>query len=159
YYRTRRGLEPVGRFIESLPAKPAAKIVDYIEQHLNGKRVDEPPPQIPITSQIEGGLRELQSGSRGRAIEFSIGGRGARAVCCTLSRRTPDRSPPSIGTWRSSAGLISSAGWKLSHESLREQLARTRRRLAGFTKIDKVTYVDSGQSRERGPAGRPAVEA
>jgi phage-related protein len=60
FYRDRRGAEPVDRFIEALPAKRAAKIDDYIEQHLNGQAPDAPPPEFPISSQIEGELRELR---------------------------------------------------------------------------------------------------
>jgi phage-related protein len=37
-----------------------AKIDDAIEEHLNGRAADAPPPEFPITSQIEGGLRELR---------------------------------------------------------------------------------------------------
>lgn len=60
YYRDSRGNEPVNEFIEVLPAKRAAKVDDYVEEHLNGKRADAPPPEFPITSQIEGELRELR---------------------------------------------------------------------------------------------------
>lgn len=60
YYRDKRGSEPVDEFIESMPAKRAAKIDDYVEEHLNGKPADAPPPEFPITSQIEGELRELR---------------------------------------------------------------------------------------------------
>ncbi len=60
YYRDKRGVEPVDRFIDALPAKRAAKIDDYIEEHLNGKAPSAPPPEYPITSQIEGELRELR---------------------------------------------------------------------------------------------------
>ena len=60
YYRDRRGIEPVDQFIEELPAKQAAKIDDYIEEHLNGQSPDAPPPEFPISSQIEGELRELR---------------------------------------------------------------------------------------------------
>jgi hypothetical protein len=37
YYCDKRGAEPVGRFIDALPAKRAAKIDDYVEEHLNGR--------------------------------------------------------------------------------------------------------------------------
>jgi hypothetical protein len=51
-------------------AKRAAKIDAYIEQYLNGRSPDAPPPEHPITSQIEGELRELRvrfaTESRGR---------------------------------------------------------------------------------------------
>jgi len=60
YYRDKRGSEPVDEFIEALPAKRAAKIDDYIEEHLNEQRSDAPPPEFPISSQIEGELRELR---------------------------------------------------------------------------------------------------
>lgn len=60
YYRDKRGAEPVDRFITSLPAKRAAKIDDYIEEHLNGQLPDAPPPEFPLSSQIEGELRELR---------------------------------------------------------------------------------------------------
>jgi len=60
YYRDSRGSEPVDEFVEALPAKRAAKIDDYVEEYLNGKPPDSPPPQFPVTSQIEGELRELR---------------------------------------------------------------------------------------------------
>lgn len=60
YYRDKRGVEPVDRFIEALPAKRAAKIDDYVDEYLNGKPPDAPPPEYPISSQIEGELRELR---------------------------------------------------------------------------------------------------
>lgn len=60
YYRDKRGVEPVNRFIDGLPARRAAKIDDYVEEHLNGKSPDAPPEEHPITSQIEGELRELR---------------------------------------------------------------------------------------------------
>lgn len=60
HYRDKRGVEPVDQFIEALPAKRAAKIDDFIEEHLNGSRPGAPPPDFPISSQIEGELRELR---------------------------------------------------------------------------------------------------
>ncbi|MGA8217143.1 MAG: type II toxin-antitoxin system RelE/ParE family toxin [Solirubrobacterales bacterium] len=60
YYRDKRGIEPVDRFIEGLPPKRAAKIDDFVEEYLNGKRPEAQPPDFPITSQIEGELRELR---------------------------------------------------------------------------------------------------
>jgi len=60
YYRDKRGSEPVDKFIEGLPAKRAAKIDDYIEEHLNRKAPGAPPPEFPISSQIEDELRELR---------------------------------------------------------------------------------------------------
>lgn len=60
YYRDERGVEPVDDFIEALPPKRAAKIDDYVAEYLNGRPPDTPPPEYPITSQIEGELRELR---------------------------------------------------------------------------------------------------
>ncbi len=60
YYRDKHGTEPVNEFINALPAKRAAKIDDYVEQYLNGNSPDTPPPEYPISSQIQGGLRELR---------------------------------------------------------------------------------------------------
>jgi phage-related protein len=60
YYRDRNGVEPVDDFIEALPDKRAAKIDDYVEEYLNGRAPGAPPPDFPITSQIEGELRELR---------------------------------------------------------------------------------------------------
>jgi phage-related protein len=60
YYRDAKGNEPVDDFIESLPSKRAAKIDDYVEEYLNGQPPESPPPDFPITSQIEGELRELR---------------------------------------------------------------------------------------------------
>jgi len=63
YYRDSRGREPVNDWLEALLAtKPAAiaKIDDFVEEYLNSRRADDPPPEFPITSQIEGGVRELR---------------------------------------------------------------------------------------------------
>jgi phage-related protein len=53
-------MEPVGQFIERLPAKRKAKIYAFLEKHLNGRPPDAPPPEHPVTSQIEGELRGLR---------------------------------------------------------------------------------------------------
>lgn len=60
YYRDLRGAEPVDEFIQALPPKRAAKIDEFVEEHLNGKPPAEPPPTFPITSQLDGELRELR---------------------------------------------------------------------------------------------------
>ncbi|HVX46837.1 MAG TPA: type II toxin-antitoxin system RelE/ParE family toxin [Mycobacteriales bacterium] len=60
YYRDSDGVEPVDDFIEDLDPKPAAKIDDFVEEYLNGRPPDAPPPEHPISSQIEGELRELR---------------------------------------------------------------------------------------------------
>lgn len=63
FYRDAKGAEPVDAFLEELlKTQPlaAAKIDDAIEEHLNGRNPDAPPPEFPITSQIDGELRELR---------------------------------------------------------------------------------------------------
>ena len=63
YYRDPQGREPVNDWLEKLLAtKPAAvaKIDDFVAEHLNDRGADAPPSEFPITSQIEGGLRELR---------------------------------------------------------------------------------------------------
>jgi phage-related protein len=63
YYRDKDGNEPVNGWLDTLAQVAplaAAKIDDYVEEYLNGRDPDEPPPEYPITSQIEGGLRELR---------------------------------------------------------------------------------------------------
>lgn len=60
YYRDSNGAEPVDELIQALPPKHAAKIDDFIEEYLNGQPPEAPPPAFPITSQIEGELRELR---------------------------------------------------------------------------------------------------
>jgi phage-related protein len=63
YYRDSRGREPVNDWLEGLlAAKPAAvaKIDDFIAEHLNEHRAEAPPPEFPVSSQVEGGLRELR---------------------------------------------------------------------------------------------------
>lgn len=60
FYRDERGVEPVDEFIEALAPKLAAKLDASIEEHLNGQRPDAPPPEYPISSQLEGELRELR---------------------------------------------------------------------------------------------------
>lgn len=63
FYRDAKGREPVDVFLgDLLRTQPlaAAKIDDAIEEYLNGRRHHAPPPEYPITSQIDGELRELR---------------------------------------------------------------------------------------------------
>jgi phage-related protein len=63
YYRDGKGCEPVNAWLESLfVTKPAAvaKIDQFVEEYLNGRGAEAPSTEFPITSQIEGGLRELR---------------------------------------------------------------------------------------------------
>ncbi len=63
YYRDRSGHEPVNAFLDELAARnprAAAKIDDYVEEYLNGRDSSAPPPEHPISSQVDGELRELR---------------------------------------------------------------------------------------------------
>ncbi|MGN6257707.1 MAG: type II toxin-antitoxin system RelE/ParE family toxin [Solirubrobacterales bacterium] len=60
FYRDESGCEPVDEFIEELPVNRAMKVDAFIDEHLNGRASDAPPPEYPISSQIEGELRELR---------------------------------------------------------------------------------------------------
>jgi phage-related protein len=63
YYRDPRGREPVRDWLEGLvrtSPEAAAKIGERVTEFLNGRPAGGPPPAFPITSQIEGGLRELR---------------------------------------------------------------------------------------------------
>jgi phage-related protein len=63
YYRDEAGEEPVNAFLEDLATanpRAAAKIDDYVEEYLNNKGASSPPPEHPISSQVDGELRELR---------------------------------------------------------------------------------------------------
>ena len=60
FYRDRHGVEPVERFVAALPGNCIRKIDEWINENLNGRPADAPPPPFPISSQIEGELRELR---------------------------------------------------------------------------------------------------
>lgn len=60
YYRDPNGREPVDEFIGCLSSKRAAKIDEYVDEYLNGRSPAAPPPEFPITSQVDGELRELR---------------------------------------------------------------------------------------------------
>jgi phage-related protein len=63
YYRDRHRKEPVNAFLDDLArAKPkeAAKIDHYVERYLNGKAPSAPPPNFPISSHVQGEMRELR---------------------------------------------------------------------------------------------------
>lgn len=60
FYRDARGREPVDEFIDGLSFKQAAKVDSCIDEHLNGRPEDAPPPEFPLSSQIEGEMRELR---------------------------------------------------------------------------------------------------
>jgi phage-related protein len=60
YYRDEQYAQPVEQFIDALPLRQSAKVEAQLDEHLNGRPAEAPPPEFPITSQIEGELRELR---------------------------------------------------------------------------------------------------
>lgn len=60
FYRDKRGVEPVNKFIDRLLDKQAAKIDHYIDEYLNNQPPAAPPPEFLLTSQLKGELRDLR---------------------------------------------------------------------------------------------------
>lgn len=63
YYRDQAGREPVNEFLDALATtdpRAVAKIDHYVEEYLNSKDASAAPPEHPISSQVEGELRELR---------------------------------------------------------------------------------------------------
>lgn len=63
YYRDPAGREPVNAFLDALLTtnpRATAKIDDYVAEYLNDRDPSAPPPEHPISSQVEGDLRELR---------------------------------------------------------------------------------------------------
>lgn len=71
YYRDKKGIEPVREFLEALPVKRRAKISEFVDEYLNDRAPDAPPVEFPISSQVDGELRELRvrfAGTRYRLL-------------------------------------------------------------------------------------------
>ncbi len=63
YYRDKDGHEPVDAFLDELAARnqgAAMKVDEYIGEFLTGRDPAAPPPDYPISSQVDGELRELR---------------------------------------------------------------------------------------------------
>lgn len=60
YYRDQRGVEPAYEFLSALAPKRRAKVAEFVDVYLNGRPPEAPPPEFPITSQVDGELRELR---------------------------------------------------------------------------------------------------
>lgn len=130
YYRDADGTEPVNEWLEALmQATPlaAAKIDDYIEEYLNGRDPDEPPPEHPITSKSKAGCASCASGSHGRATGFSTSARAILLSCSTASRRTLAASLRGTSSEPSSASRASGREWTRRPANLHARPATTRR--------------------------------
>jgi phage-related protein len=111
YYRDKRGGQPVDEFIEGLPAKRAAKIDNYVEEYLNGQAADTPPPEFPISSQIEGELRELRIRFGSTRYRILYQRSGNLIVLLHAFRRTPERCQLPRRHLRSVGWPTSSGEW------------------------------------------------
>ena len=110
YYRDLGGAEPVDEFIQALPPKRAAKIDDFVEEHLNDRPAAEPPPGFPLTSQIEGELRELRVRFANTRYRILYQRSENLVVLLQRWRRTPGRCRAPTSNWPSSGWRTSSAG-------------------------------------------------
>jgi phage-related protein len=150
YYRDTTGLEPVNEFIESLPDKPAAKIDDYVEEYLNGRPPDAPPPEFPIPSQIEGELRELRVRFANTRYRVLYQRSDNLIVLLHAFRRTPAPFPTPTRSSRRSAWPTSSPAWTPRRASDHARQVKTHRRAAdkaldGF--IKQISF-EHGHPRE-----------
>jgi DNA-binding XRE family transcriptional regulator len=162
FYRDANGREPVDIFLEELlKAQPlaAAKIDDAIEEHLNGRQPDEPPPEFRLPRRSTESYASCGFGLRALATGCSISDLATWLSCSTPSRRTQAlcrrvtvRRPR--GAWPTFG-----RGWTRSVVVLRGRLAGMLRRSRGeadrFTIRDKLWLVSDTV---RSPVGRPAVE-
>lgn len=60
YYRDPMGIEPVRTFLEALPARKRAAIMNQLDR-MNEQEPGDPPLPFPWTSQVEGELREFRA--------------------------------------------------------------------------------------------------
>lgn len=116
HYRGPDGSEPVNDWLESvLPTKPAAvaKIDDFVEEHLNNRSADEPPREFPITSQIEGGLRELRVRFANTRYRLLYQRSGNLLVLLHAFEKTPAPFRLPTSNLRRNASRTSKQGWTL----------------------------------------------
>lgn len=130
HYRDKRGAEPVDRFMEALPAKRAAKIDDYLEQYLNGNPPDAPPPEHPITSQIEGELRELRVRFANTRYRILYQRSGNLIVLLHAIEKHTGGFPWPTSSWPSGGWRTSSAAWTQNARCRRGRGVKMRRREA-----------------------------
>ncbi|MGH2990038.1 MAG: type II toxin-antitoxin system RelE/ParE family toxin [Solirubrobacterales bacterium] len=138
YYRDQRGSEPVDEFNEALPAKRAAKIDDYVEEYLNGKPPDSPPPQFPVTSQIEGELRELRVRFANTRYRILYQRSENLIVLLHAIERAPGRCLAPTSSWRNDGWTTSSAAWTRS--AGRRRARRVKMRRPGAEEGDRLPY-------------------
>jgi phage-related protein len=94
YYRNKAGEEPVNSFLDALAAtnpRAAAKVDDYVEEYLNDKVASAPPPEHPISSQVDGELRVRFAKSRYRVLYRRS---GLLVVLLHMFEKDTDKLPP-----------------------------------------------------------------
>jgi hypothetical protein len=113
YYRDPFGHEPVKAFIDAL----SPEIQDELDWHidlLNALTETSPPLAFPLSSQVDGELRELRCPTVGLCIAFSIGDQDDYSFCFTSLRSAAVPCPKAdidIATarWRDFQGRMNSA--------------------------------------------------
>jgi phage-related protein len=97
YYRDNAGREPVNALLEDLARsnpQAAAKVDGYVEQYLNGKHASAPPPEYPITSQVDGELRELRVRFAKTRYRLLYRRSGLLVVLLHIVEKNTDKLPP-----------------------------------------------------------------
>jgi phage-related protein len=97
YYRDPAGDEPVNSFLDALAAtnpRAAAKVDDYVEEYLNDNDASAPPPEHPISSQVDGELRELRVRFAKTRYRLLYRRSGLLVVLLHIFEKGTDRLPP-----------------------------------------------------------------
>jgi phage-related protein len=96
YYRDADGREPVKAFIDQLVRtnpRAAAKINGYVQQHLSEKSPSAPPPPFPISSHVQGPVRELRVRFANTRYRLFYGQPGREVVLLHALEKTTPRLP------------------------------------------------------------------
>ena len=162
-YRSTGGREPVDVFLEELlKIRPlaAAKIDDAIEEHLNGRQPEAPPPEFPVTSQIDGELRELRVRFARTRYRLLYQRSGNLVVLLHAFEKNTGAVPARDRETAKRRMADFGRGWTRSAVVLRGRLAGMLPRSPGeadrLIMRDKVGLVSHAV---QSPVGRPAVEA
>ena len=119
FYRDSEGREPVREFVEALPTEGREELRSMIGL-LNQLGPNAPPLPFPLSSQVEGQLRELRC-HYGRDLYRILYQRSDSLFillhivpsCCTSCRSTRERFPTLTSKSPRSAGMISGRGWMI----------------------------------------------
>ena len=140
-------MDPVNEFIETLPPKRAAKIDDYVEEYLNDRPASAPPPEFPVSSQIDGELRELRirfGNTRYRVLYQRSD--NLVVLLHAIEKNTGAIADSDKRGWRCSGWLTSSDGWTRAAGCRRGRRVKMRR-LAAEEEVDVFIKIDKLVSR------------